>query len=69
MSEKPNEKKTVTEIIDDVCTEICSHYCKYPDECDEKAAGDGDLAQGDVVSDLRQVPADEAVRRITWTSS
>ena len=44
MSEEPNEKKTVSEIIDDVCTEICSHYCKFPEECENKAAGDGDLA-------------------------
>lgn len=36
-------QKAVTDILEEVCTEICTHYCKYPEECERKAAGDGDL--------------------------
>ena len=43
---KECKAKTITEIIEDVCADICDHYCKYPDECTEKAGGDGDLAYG-----------------------
>ena len=39
-------QKAVTDILEEVCTEICTHYCKYPEECERKAAGDGDLASG-----------------------
>lgn len=43
MKEQP---KAVTDILEEVCTEICTHYCKYPEECERKAAGDWDLASG-----------------------
>ena len=43
MDDKP---KTVSEIIEDVCAEICNHYCKYPDECDRKAALTGIWPRG-----------------------
>ena len=30
------EKKTVSDIIDEVKYEICEHYCRYPYEIDDE---------------------------------
>ena len=32
---KMDERKSVTEIIEEVCGDICDHYCKYGDTVDE----------------------------------
>ena len=43
---KEEKPKNIIDVLEEVKTDICMHYCKQPDKCLEKAAGDGDLASG-----------------------
>lgn len=32
-----NRKQSITEIIEDLRTDFCNNYCKYADECEDRA--------------------------------
>ena len=32
-----NRKQSITEIIEDLRTDFCNNYCKYAEECDQRA--------------------------------
>lgn len=37
---KEQKPKNFIDVLEEAKTDICMHYCKQPDKCLEKAAGD-----------------------------
>lgn len=35
-----NDKKTISELLEEIANEICSNYCKYPEQWDAETMGE-----------------------------